>query len=151
MTEASRIWASASERAKPRYRCGKRKRSEARFGDFDRRCKGDSAQYYGRIRLGNARGKRGRRFIEKAAARDANIIFGASIKEDLEDEIRITVIAAGFDDDDTAEEAPQEPETSVHHASPSASAAKVEEAAAETVGEAQPELPADDDIEVPEF
>ena len=89
--------------------------------------------------------------IEKAAARDANIIFGASIKEDLEDEIRITVIATGFDDDDAAEEAPQEPETSVHHASPSASAAKVEEAAAETVGEAQPELPADDDIEVPEF
>ena len=88
---------------------------------------------------------------EKAAARDANIIFGASIKEDLEDEIRITVIATGFDDDDAAEEAPQEPETSVHHASPSASAAKVEEAAAETVGEAQPELPADDDIEVPEF
>ena len=36
--------------------------------------------------------------IEKAAARDANIIFGASIKEDLEDEIRITVIATGFDD-----------------------------------------------------
>ena len=89
--------------------------------------------------------------IEKAAARDANIIFGASIKEDLEDEIRITVIATGFDDDDAAEEAPQEPETSVHHASPSASAVKVEEAAAETVGEAQPELPADDDIEVPEF
>lgn len=89
--------------------------------------------------------------IEKAAARDANIIFGASIKEDLEDEIRITVIATGFDDDDAAEEAPQEPETSVHHVSPSASAVKVEEAAAETVGEAQPELPADDDIEVPEF
>ncbi len=89
--------------------------------------------------------------IEKAAARDANIIFGASIKEDLEDEIRITVIATGFDDDDAAEEAPQEPETSVHHASPSASAVKVEEASAETVGEAQPELPADDDIEVPEF
>ena len=89
--------------------------------------------------------------IEKAAARDANIIFGASIKEDLEDEIRITVIATGFDDDDAAEEAPQEPETSVYHASPSASAATVEEAAAETVGEAQPELPADDDIEVPEF
>ena len=36
--------------------------------------------------------------IEKAAARDANIIFGASIKEDLQDEIRITVIATGFDD-----------------------------------------------------
>jgi len=39
--------------------------------------------------------------IEKAAARDANIIFGASIKEDLGDEIRITVIATGFDDTNT--------------------------------------------------
>ena len=36
--------------------------------------------------------------IEKAASRDANIIFGASIKEELQDEIRITVIATGFDE-----------------------------------------------------
>ncbi len=43
--------------------------------------------------------------IEKAAARDANIIFGASIKEDLEDEIRITVIATGFDDGEAEAEA----------------------------------------------
>lgn len=49
--------------------------------------------------------------IEKAAARDANIIFGASVNEKLEDEIRITVIATGFDDDEEeAEEAqPEEP------------------------------------------
>ena len=45
--------------------------------------------------------------IETAAARDANIIFGTSIKDDLEDEIRITVIATGFDEDDNTEaEAP---------------------------------------------
>jgi cell division protein FtsZ len=42
--------------------------------------------------------------IEKAAARDANIIFGASIKEELEDEIRITVIATGFEEEDEEEE-----------------------------------------------
>lgn len=45
--------------------------------------------------------------IEKSAARDANIIFGASIKDDMEDEIRITVIATGFDDEE--EEAPATP------------------------------------------
>ena len=45
--------------------------------------------------------------IEKSAARDANIIFGASIKDDMEDEIRITVIATGFDDEE--EEAPAAP------------------------------------------
>jgi len=28
---------------------------------------------------------------------DANIIFGTSIDDDLEDEMRVTVIAAGFD------------------------------------------------------
>ena len=38
--------------------------------------------------------------IEKAAARDANIIFGASIRENLQDEIHITVIATGFDEDE---------------------------------------------------
>jgi len=37
--------------------------------------------------------------IEKAAARDAIIIFGAAVKEDMGDEIQITVIATGFDDD----------------------------------------------------
>lgn len=38
--------------------------------------------------------------IEKAASRDANIIFGASIKEDLKDQIIITVIATGFEEDE---------------------------------------------------
>ena len=69
--------------------------------------------------------------IEKAAARDANIIFGASIKEELQDEIRITVIATGFDDGqkpsdaeqtgtdarpDSVEDAAQAQETSEPHA-----------------------------------
>ncbi len=46
--------------------------------------------------------------IEKAAARDANIIFGASIKEELKDKIIITVIATGFDDDGDPEVVPVE-------------------------------------------
>ena len=36
--------------------------------------------------------------IEKAADRDAIVIFGASVKEDMQDEIVITVIATGFED-----------------------------------------------------
>ncbi len=36
--------------------------------------------------------------IEKAADRDAIVIFGTSIKEDMKDEIKITVIATGFED-----------------------------------------------------
>lgn len=37
--------------------------------------------------------------IEQAADRDAIVIFGASIKEEMKDEIKITVIATGFDDE----------------------------------------------------
>ncbi|MDD2189435.1 MAG: cell division protein FtsZ [Eubacteriales bacterium] len=36
--------------------------------------------------------------IEKAADKDAIVIFGASVKEDMQDEIVITVIATGFED-----------------------------------------------------
>lgn len=36
--------------------------------------------------------------IEKAADKDAIVIFGASVKEDMKDEIIITVIATGFED-----------------------------------------------------
>lgn len=36
--------------------------------------------------------------IEDAAGEDAIVIFGASIKEDLQDEILVTVIATGFED-----------------------------------------------------
>ena len=36
--------------------------------------------------------------VQKAAHPDANIIFGATFDEDMEDEIRVTVIATRFDD-----------------------------------------------------
>lgn len=38
------------------------------------------------------------KIISSAADQDANIIFGAVIKEDLSDQVRITVIATGFDE-----------------------------------------------------
>ena len=37
--------------------------------------------------------------VQEAAHPDANIIFGAAFDETLEDEIRVTVIATGFDED----------------------------------------------------
>lgn len=36
--------------------------------------------------------------IEKAADKDAIVIFGTSVKEEMQDEIIITVIATGFED-----------------------------------------------------
>lgn len=39
------------------------------------------------------------RIINEAASADANIIFGATIDESMTDQIRITVIATGFDSD----------------------------------------------------
>lgn len=37
--------------------------------------------------------------VQEAAYPDANIIFGAAFDETLEDEIRVTVIATGFEED----------------------------------------------------
>ncbi|GLZ03639.1 hypothetical protein Acsp03_11060 [Actinomadura sp. NBRC 104412] len=48
--------------------------------------------------------------VSNAAAPDANIIFGAVIDDALGDEVRVTVIAAGFDEGRPARPAP-EPET----------------------------------------
>lgn len=39
--------------------------------------------------------------VEEKADEDAILIFGAAVNEDMKDEISITVIATGFDDDDT--------------------------------------------------
>ena len=94
--------------------------------------------------------------IEKAAARDANIIFGASIKEDLEDEIRITVIATGFEDDERAAEALEESTVSAGHAVQNApvqeeAAASVNDHA-EQIRDTEPQETApEEDIEVPDF
>ncbi|MCD7820702.1 MAG: cell division protein FtsZ [Clostridiales bacterium] len=44
--------------------------------------------------------------VQEAANPDANIIFGATFDESLEDEIRVTVIATGFDETPAEEKAP---------------------------------------------
>ncbi len=44
--------------------------------------------------------------VQEAAHPEANIIFGASFDESLEDEIRVTVIATGFEDKPSAAAAP---------------------------------------------
>ena len=59
--------------------------------------------------------------VQEAAHPDANIIFGATFDESLQDEIRVTVIATGFSqEEETSEidvEAPQEPKKPEREAS----------------------------------
>jgi len=59
--------------------------------------------------------------VQEAAHPDANIIFGAAFDETLEDEIRVTVIATGFD------EAPAQPAAAPVQAKPAAPVAISEE------------------------
>ena len=44
--------------------------------------------------------------VQEAAHPDANIIFGAAFDDTLEDELRVTVIATGFDDKESSDAAP---------------------------------------------
>ncbi len=45
-------------------------------------------------------------YVQQAAHPDATIIFGAAFDENLEDEIRVTVIATGFEEGNSAAESP---------------------------------------------
>ena len=61
--------------------------------------------------------------VQEAAHPDANIIFGAAFDETLEDEIRVTVIATGFDEKVPAAPAPApaaQPEAAPQQAAPAA-------------------------------
>ena len=91
--------------------------------------------------------------IEKAAARDANIIFGASIKEDLEDEIRITVIATGFDDGEAEaeEQAQAEAEAQARAAAESATNAAQRSAPVQEPERKPAASTEDDSMIVPDF
>ena len=64
--------------------------------------------------------------VQEAAHPDANIIFGAAFDESLEDELRVTVIATGF----------EEPENTISNQPFTAASAKVEEAKAAPVAQA---------------
>ena len=62
--------------------------------------------------------------VQEAAHPDVNLIFGASFDENLEDEIRVTVIATGFDEDEKP--AAARPVTKIAAAAAPASAAPVQ-------------------------
>lgn len=68
--------------------------------------------------------------VQEAADMEANIIFGAVIDESLKDEIRITVIATGFEDIVEAPAVTVQPQASVQ-AAPAVPVAPVEAAPAE--------------------
>ncbi|WP_136089019.1 cell division protein FtsZ [Auritidibacter ignavus] len=60
------------------------------------------------------------RMVQEVAHPEANIIFGAVISDNLGDEVRVTVIAAGFDDNDddqqqSATQLPSVPSNSAGH------------------------------------
>jgi cell division protein FtsZ len=74
--------------------------------------------------------------IEKAADKDAIVIFGASVKEDMHDEIIITVIATGFEDRPADILSPSRDKAEAH--------AKEEEGAALTSDENAENQPKDD-------
>ena len=60
--------------------------------------------------------------VQEAASPEANIIFGATVSEDFEDELRVTVIATGFDGKAT-QSFPAKAEEKAAEAAPAASAA----------------------------
>ena len=73
--------------------------------------------------------------VQEAAHPDVNLIFGASFDEELEDEIRVTVIATGFDEE------PQQPAAAAVKAAPAAPAqpqTAAEQPAAPAAPEAAP-------------
>ena len=67
--------------------------------------------------------------VQEAAHPDANIIFGAAFDETLEDEIRVTVIATGFDENKgaAAQPAVQEPRAAAQPAAAAQTEAPAEE------------------------
>ena len=80
--------------------------------------------------------------VQEAAHPDANIIFGAAFDEGLEDEIRVTVIATGFDED-TAAKLANEPFTEAkakveEQPAPAAPLPLTEEETPVAVAEAEP-------------
>ena len=83
--------------------------------------------------------------VQEAAHPDANIIFGAAFDETLEDEIRVTVIATGFEEGNApAQSAPERPavksQPQTEQAAPAADAAP----APQPVEEKQPSVSDDD-------
>ena len=105
--------------------------------------------------------------IHAVAHPDANIIFGSVIDDTLGDYVRVTVIAAGFDRFDTAEEPRKASMRPARSATPPRPAGAGEPGAADLTGAVPRQAPAadrdvfdvgdddldlgDDDFDVPSF
>ena len=76
--------------------------------------------------------------VQEAAHPDANIIFGAAFDETLEDEIRVTVIATGFDESKSGAAQPAPAAQEQRPAAQPAAAAQPEAQAQESAPAAQP-------------
>ena len=95
--------------------------------------------------------------ITGAVSPDANIIFGASIRPELEDEIVVTVVATGFDSDYSNEPADEQPVEDIKNEAPAAApkdfALENKSNMWESIkNEPEPEpepAPEDDDMDVP--
>ncbi len=79
--------------------------------------------------------------VQQAANPEANIIFGATIDETLEDEIRITVIATGFDEK-PAEPAAPSPESAKEQGQPAEAKADEAQPKADEAAQAEATEPA---------
>ncbi len=95
--------------------------------------------------------------ITGAVSPDANIIFGASIRPELEDEIIVTVVATGFDSDYYNEPAAEQPVEDIKNETPAAAPKDFalenksnmwESIKNEPTPEPEP-APEDDDMDVP--
>ena len=84
--------------------------------------------------------------VQEAAHPDANIIFGAAFDEGLEDEIRVTVIATGFEEGNAPFQpaAAERPAVQQQEAAPAASAQEEATPEAPKAEEKQPSVSDDD-------
>ena len=97
--------------------------------------------------------------VQESCDPEANIIFGASIREDLAEEIRITVIATGFDEakhmePEIIEKVKTIPKTSINTApinTTKPSEVEVKEEVVVTREESRRSSILDDDMEIPTF
>lgn len=77
--------------------------------------------------------------VQQAAHPEANIIFGAAFDEELEDEIRVTVIATGFDEEEENKDVPSFTQISDQVTRQEVAEAQKPAPAAESAPAAQPE------------
>ena len=94
--------------------------------------------------------------VQESCDPEANIIFGASIREDLAEEIRITVIATGFDEakhmePEVIEKVKTSPKPTLNTAPITTKPSEVKEEVAVTREEPRRSSILDDDMEIPTF